>query len=159
MVKFSTTVSAEGQNKPMDMGKHITFAPIASVAAVDEADGDISTTIATLPLTETNLEEMTSAVISRFETRNANSEMNMANHDFCISSRGPDSEGLAAGLQMAGGWTGVVEKLTAGTGELPALGEKRAARAEKLTARTERQKKEQGISGKIPTYPLQILLS
>ena len=103
MVKFSTTVSAEGQNKPMDMEKLITFAPIASVAAVDEADGDISTTIATLPLTETNLEEMTSAVISRFETRNANSEMNMANHDFCISSRGPDSKWLAAGLQMASG--------------------------------------------------------
>ena len=140
MVKFSTTVSAEGQNKPMDMGKHITFAPIASVAAVDEADGDISTTIATLPLTETNLGEMTSAVISRFETRNANSEMNMANHDFCISSRRPDSEWLAAGLQTASGWMGVVEKLTAW--------------AEKLTAQAEKQKKEQGISGKIPTYPL-----
>ena len=139
-VKFSTTVSAEGQNKPMDMGKHITFAPIASVAAVDEADGDISTTIATLPLTETNLEEMTSAVISRFETRNANSEMNMANHDFCISSRRPDSKWLAAGLQTASGWMGVVEKLTAW--------------AEKLTAQAEKQKKEQGISGKIPTYPL-----
>ena len=140
MVKFSTTVSAEGQNKPMDMGKRITFAPIASVAAVDEADGDISTTIATLPLTETNLAEMTSAVISRFETRNANSEMNMANHDFCISSRRLDSEGLAARLQTAGGWTGVVEKLT--------------GFVEKLTARAEKQKKEQGISGKIPTYPL-----
>ena len=147
MVKFSTTVSAEGQNKPMDMGKHITFAPIASVAAVDEADGDISTTIATLPLTETNLEEMTSAVISRFETRNANSEMNMANHDFCISSRGPDSKWLAAGLQTASGWMGVVEKLTA-------WAEKLTAQAEKLTAQAEKQKKEQGISGKIPTYPL-----
>ena len=133
MVKFSTTVSAEGQNKPMDMGKRITFAPIASVAAVNEADGDICTTIAALPLTETNLAEMTSAVISRFETENANSEMNMANHDFCISSRRPDSEGLAAGLQTAGGWTGVMKK---------------------LTARMEKQKKEQGISGKIPTYPL-----
>ena len=112
MVKFSTTISTEGQNKPMDMGKRITFAPIASVAAVDEADGDISITIATLPLMETNLAEMTSAVISRFETENANSEMNMANHDFCISSRGPDSEWLAAGLQMAGGWMGVMGKLT-----------------------------------------------
>ena len=97
----------------MDMGKRITFAPITYVAAIDEADGDICTTIATLPLTETNLAEMTSAVISRFETGNANSEMNMANHDFCISSRRPDSEGLAAGLQTAGGWTGFVEKLTA----------------------------------------------
>lgn len=76
---------------------------------------------------------MISAVISRFETGNANSEMNMANHDFCISSRGPDSEWLAAGLQMASGWMGVVEK---------------------LTAQAEKQKKEQGISGKIPTYPL-----
>lgn len=101
---------------------------------------------------ETNLAEMASAVISRFETGNANSEMNMANHDFCISSRRPDSEWLAAGLQMAGGWTGVVEKLTA-------QAEKLTARAEKLTARAEKQKKEQGISGKIPTYPLLILLS
>ena len=92
MVKFSTTVLAEGQNKPMDMEKRITFAPITYVAAIDEADGDICTTIATLPLTETNLAEMTSAVISRFETENANSEMNMANHDFCISSRRRDSE-------------------------------------------------------------------
>ena len=83
---------------------------------------------------------MTSAVISRFETGNANSEMNMANHDFCISSRGPDSKWLAAGLQTASGWMGVVEKLTAW--------------AEKLTAQAEKQKKEQGISGKIPTYPL-----
>ena len=130
MVKFSSTVSTEGQNKPMDMGKRITFAPIAYVVAVDEADEDISTTIATLPLTETNLAEMTSAVISRFDTENANSEMNMANHDFCISSRRLDSEGLAARLQTAGGWTGVVEKLT--------------ARAEKLTARAEKQKKRTG---------------
>ena len=59
--------------------------------------------------------------------------MNMANHDFCISSRRPDSEWLAAGLQMASGRMGVVEK---------------------LTAQAEKQKKEQGISGKIPTYPL-----
>ena len=66
--------------------------------------------------------------------------MNMANHDFCISSRRPDSEWLAAGLQTASGWMGVVEKLT--------------VRAEKLTAQAEKQKKEQGISGKIPTYPL-----
>jgi len=64
----------------------------------------------------------------------------MANHDFCISSRRPDSEWLAAGLQMASGRMGVVEKLTAW--------------AEKLTAQAEKQKKEQGISGKIPTYPL-----
>ena len=66
--------------------------------------------------------------------------MNMANHDFCISSRRPDPEWLAAGLQTASGWTGVVERLT--------------TRAEKLTAQAEKQKKEQGISGKIPTYPL-----
>ena len=133
MVKFSTTVSAEGQNKPMDMGKRITFAPIASVAAINEGVKKLRIVGATLPLTETNLAEMTSAVISRFETENANSEMNMANHDFCISSRRPDSEWLAAGLQTASGWMGVVEK---------------------LTARAEKQKKEQGISGKIPTYPL-----
>ena len=133
MVKFSTTVSTEGQNKPIDMGKHITFASIASIAAVNEGVRKLRIVGATLPLTETNLAEMTSAMISRFETENANSEMNMANHDFCISSRGPDSEGLAAGLQMAGGWMGFVEK---------------------LTAQAETQKKEQGISGKIPTYPL-----
>ena len=140
MVKFSTTVSAEGQNKSKDMGKRITFAPIASVAAINEGVRKLRIVDATLPLTEKKLEEMISAVISRFETGNANSEMNMANHDFCISSRRPDSEGLAAGLQTAGGWTGVVEKLTAW--------------AEKLAARMEKQKKEQGISGKIPTYPL-----
>lgn len=64
----------------------------------------------------------------------------MANHDFCISSRRPDSEWLAAGLQTASGRMGVVEKLT--------------EQAEKLTAWAEKQKKEQGISGKIPTYPL-----
>ena len=73
--------------------------------------------------------------------------MNMANHDFCISSRGPDSEWLAAGLQMASGRMGVVEKLKA-------RAEKQTVRAEKLTAQAEKQKKEQGISGKIPTYPL-----
>ena len=133
MVKFSTTVSAEGQNKSKDMGKRITFAPIASVAAINEGVRKLRIVDATLPLTEKKLEEMISAVISRFETGNANSEMNMANHDFCISSRRPDSEWLAAGLQTASGWTGVVEK---------------------LTARAEKQKKEQGISGKIPTYPL-----
>ena len=133
MVKFSTTVSAEGQNKSKDMGKRITFAPIASVAAINEGVRKLRIVDATLPLTEKKLEEMISAVISRFETGNANSEMNMANHDFCIPSRGPDPEWLAAGLQTASGWTGVVEK---------------------LTARAEKQKKEQGISGKIPTYPL-----
>ena len=120
---------------------------MASVAAINEGVRKLRIVGATLPLTETNLEEMTSAVISRFETENANSEMNMANHDFCISSRSPDSEWLAAGLQTASGWTGVVEKLTA-------QAEKLAARAKKLTARAEKQKKEQGISGKIPTYPL-----
>ena len=113
---------------------------MASVAATNEGVRKLRIVGATLPLTETNLEEMTSAVISRFETGNANSEMNMANHDFCISSRRPDPKWLAAGLQMASGWTGVVEKLTAW--------------AEKQTARAEKQKKEQGISGKIPTYPL-----
>ena len=120
--------------------KHIDNATGASVAAINEGVRKLRIVGATLPLTETNLEEMTSAVISRFETGNTNSEMNMANHDFCISSRRPDSEWLAAGLQMASGWTGVVEKLT--------------AQAEKQTARAEKQKKEQGISGKIPTYPL-----
>ena len=106
---------------------------MASTTAVDEGMRKLRIVGATLPLTETNLAEMTSAVISRFETGNANSEMNMANHDFCISSRRLDSEGLAARLQTASGWTGVMEK---------------------LTARAEKQKKEQGISGKIPTYPL-----
>ena len=113
---------------------------MASVASINEGVRKLRIVGATLPLTETNLEEMTSAVISRFETGNANSEMNKANHDFCISSRRPDSEWLAAGLQMASGRTGIVEKLT--------------ARTEKQTARAEKQKKEQGISGKIPTYPL-----
>ena len=113
---------------------------MASAAAINEGVRKLRIVGATLPLTETNLKEITSALISRFETGNANSEMNMANHDFCISSRGPDSEWLAAGLQMASGWMGVVEELT--------------ARAEKQTARAEKQKKEQGISGKIPTYPL-----
>lgn len=80
--------------------------------------------------------------------------MNMANHDFCISSRRPDSEWLAAGLQTASGWTGAVEKLTVRTEKLTAGAEKLTARAEKLTAQAEKQKKEQGISGKIPTYPL-----
>lgn len=106
---------------------------MASVAAVDESMRKLRIVGATLPLTETNLAEMTSAVISRFDTENANPEMNMANHDFCISSRSPDSEWLAAGLQMASGRMGVVER---------------------LTVRAEKQKKEQGISGKIPTYPL-----
>ena len=99
---------------------------MASVAAINEGMRKLRIVGATLPLTETNLEEMTSAVISRFETENANSEMNMANHDFCISSRRLDSEWLAAGLQTASGWTGVVEKLT--------------VRAEKLTARAEKLK-------------------
>ena len=80
--------------------------------------------------------------------------MNMANHDFCISSRRPDPEWLAAGLQTASGRMGVVEKLTVQTEKLTAGAEKLTARAEKLTARAEKQKKEQGISGKIPTYPL-----
>ena len=80
--------------------------------------------------------------------------MNMANHDFCISSRRPDSEWLAARLQTASGRMGVVEKLTARAEKLTAGAEKLTARAEKLTARAEKQKKEQGISGKIPTYPL-----
>ena len=66
--------------------------------------------------------------------------MNMANHDFCISGRRLDSKWLTAELQMTSGRMGVVEKLT--------------EQAEKLTARAEKQKKEQGISGKIPTYPL-----
>ena len=145
MVKTPPILTKDGAKGAKLKRKHIDSAAVASVAAVDEADEDISITIATLPLTETNLAEMTSAVISRFETENANSEMNMANHDFCISSRRPDSEGLAAGLQTAGGGTGAMEKPT--------------ARAEKPTARAEKQKKEQGISGKIPTYPLLILLS
>lgn len=85
----------------------------------------------------------------------------MANHDFRISSRRLDSEGLAARLQTASGWTGFVEKLTARAEKLTGFVEKLTARTEKLTgvmkkltARMEKQKKEQGISGKIPTYPL-----
>ena len=113
---------------------------MASVASINEGVRKLRIVGATPPLTETNLAEMTSAVISRFETGNANSEMNMANHDFCISSRRPDPKWLAAGLQMASGRMGVVEKLM--------------GVVEKLTARAEKQKKEQGISGKIPTYPL-----
>ena len=80
--------------------------------------------------------------------------MNMANHDFCISSRRPDSEWLAAGLQTASGRMGVVEKLTEQAEKLTERAEKLTAQAEKLTAQAEKQKKEQGISGKIPTYPL-----
>ena len=139
-VKTPPILTKDGAKGAKLKRKHIDSAAVASVAAINEGVRKLRIVGATLPLTETNLEEMTSAVISRFETRNANSEMNMANHDFCISSRGPDSKWLAAGLQTASGWMGVVEKLTAW--------------AEKLTAQAEKQKKEQGISGKIPTYPL-----
>ena len=140
MVKTPPILTKDGAKGAKLKRKHIDSAAVASVAAVNEGVRKLRIVGATLSLTETNLEEMTSAVISRFETENANSEMNMANHDFCISSRRIDSEGLAARLQTAGGWTGVVEKLT--------------GFVEKLTARMEKQKKEQGISGKIPTYPL-----
>ena len=133
MVKTPPISTKDGAKRAKLKRKHIDSAAVASVAAINEGVKKIRIVGATLPLTETNLEEMTSAVISRFETENANTEMNMANHDFCISSRGPDSEWLAAGLQTASGWMGVVEE---------------------LTARAEKQKKEQGISGKIPTYPL-----
>ena len=139
-VKTPPILTKDGAKGAKLKRKHIDSAAGASVAAINEGVRKLRIVGATLPLTETNLEEMTSAVISRFETRNANSDMNMANHDFCISSRGPDSKWLAAGLQTASGWMGVVEKLTAW--------------AEKLTAQAEKQKKEQGISGKIPTYPL-----
>ena len=140
MVKTPPILNKDGAKGAKLKRKHIDSAAVASVAATNEGVRKLRIVGATLPLTETNLAEMTSAVISRFETENANSEMNMANHDFCISSRGPDSEWLAAGLQMASGRTGVVEKQT--------------ARAEKQTVRAEKLKKEQGISGKIPTYPL-----
>ena len=133
MVKTPPILTKDGAKGAKLKRKHIDCAAVASVAAVNEGVRKLRIVGATLPLTETNLAEMTSAVISRFETGNANSEMNMANHDFCISSRRPDSEWLAAGLQMASGRMGVVER---------------------LTARAEKQKKEQGISGKIPTYPL-----
>ena len=145
MVKTPPILTKDGAKGAKLKRKHIDSAAVASVAAVNEGVRKLRTVGATLPLTETNLAEMTSAVISRFETGNANSEMNMANHDFRISSRRLDSEGLAAGLQTAGGWTGAMEKLT--------------GVMKKLTARAEKQKKEQGISGKIPTYPLLILLS
>ena len=140
MVKTPPILTKDGAKGAKLKRKHIDSEAVASVAAVDEGVRKLRIVGATLSLTATNLAEMTSAMISRFETENANSEMNMANHDFCISSRRLDSEGLAAGLQTAGGWMGVMEKQT--------------ARAEKLTARAEKQKKEQGISGKIPTYPL-----
>ena len=154
MVKTPPILTKDGAKGAKLKRKHIDSAAVASVAATNEGVRKLRIVDATLLLTETNLEEMTSAVISRFETENANSEMNMANHDFCISSRRPDSEWLAAGLQTASGRMGVVEKLTARTEKLTAGAEKLTARAEKLTARAEKQKKEQGISGKIPTYPL-----
>lgn len=147
MVKTPPILAKDGAKGAKLKRKHIDSAAVASVAAVNEGVRKLRIVGVTLPLSETNLAEMASAMISRFETGNANSEMNMANHDFCISSRKPDSEGLAAGLQTAGGWTGFVEKLTARTEKLTGV-------MEKLTARMERQKKEQGISGKIPTYPL-----
>ena len=139
-VKTPPILTNDGAKGAKLKRKHIDSAAVASGATINEGVRKLRIVGATLPLTETNLEEMTSAVISRFETRNANSEMNMANHDFCISSRGPDSGWLAAGLQTASGWMGVVEKLRAWAG--------------KLTGQAEKQKKEQGISGKIPTYPL-----
>ena len=147
MVKTPPILTKDGAKGAKLKRKHIDSAAVASVASINEGVRKLRIVGATLPLTETNLEEMTSAVISRFETGNANSEMNMENHDFCISSRRLDSEWLAAGLQTAGGWTGFVEKLTA-------QAEKLTGAMEKLTARAEKQKKEQGISGKIPTYPL-----
>ena len=154
MVKTPPILTKDGAKGAKLKRKHIDSAAVASVAAINEGMRKLRIVGATFPLTETNLEEMTSAVISRFETGKANSEMNMANHDFCISSRRPDSEWLAAGLQTASGRMGVVEKLTARAEKLTAGAEKLTARAEKLTARMEKQKKEQGISGKIPTYPL-----
>ena len=147
MVKTPPILTKDGAKGAKLKRKHIDSAAVASVAATNEGVRKPRIVGATLPLTETNLAEMTSALISRFETGNANSEMNMANHDFCISSRRPDSEWLATGLQTASGRMGVVEKLTE-------RAEKLTAQAEKLTARAEKQKKEQGISGKIPTYPL-----
>ena len=147
MVKTPPILTKDGAKGAKLKRKHIDSAAVASVAAINEGVRKLRIVGATLPLTETNLAEMTSAVISRFETENANSEMNMANHDFCISGRRLDSKWLAAGLQTATGWTGVVEKLTAQAEKLMGV-------VEKLTVRAEKQKKEQGISGKIPTYPL-----
>ena len=123
-VKTPPILTKDGAKGAKLKRKHIDSAAVASVAAINEGVRKLRIVDATLLLTETNLEEMTSAMISRFETGNANSEMNMTNHDFCISSRRPDSEWLAAGLQTASGWTGVVEKLT--------------ARAEKQTAWAEK---------------------
>ena len=154
MVKTPPILTKDGAKGAKLKRKHIDSEAGASIAAINEGVRKLRIVGTTLPLTETNLAEMTSAVISRFETGNANSEMNMANHDFCISSRGPDSKGLAAGLQTAGGRMGVMGKLTGAMEKLTARAEEPTARAEKLTARAEKQKKEQGISGKIPTYPL-----
>ena len=154
MVKTPPILTKDGAKGAKLKRKHIDSAAVASVAATNEGVRKLRIVGATLPLTETNLAEMTSAVISRFETENANSEMNMANHDFCISSRRPDSEWLATGLQTASGRMGVVEKLTEQAEKLTERAEKLTAQAEKLTAQAEKQKKEQGISGKIPTYPL-----
>ena len=127
MVKTPPILTKDGTKGAKLKRKHIDSAAVASVAATNEGVRKLRIVGATLQLTETNLAEMTSALISRFETGNANSETNMANHDFCISSRRPDSEWLAAGLQMASGRMGVVERLT--------------VRAEKLTAWAEKQKK------------------
>ena len=154
MVKTPPILTKDGAKGAKLKRKHIDSAAVASVAATNEGVRKPRIVGATLPLTETNLAEMASALISRFETGNANSEMNMANHDFCISSRRPDSEWLATGLQTASGRMGVVEKLTEQAEKLTERAEKLTAQAEKLTARAEKQKKEQGISGKIPTYPL-----
>ena len=92
MVKTPPILNKDGAKGAKLKRKHIDSAAVASVAATNEGVRKLRIVGATLPLTETNLAEMTSAVISKFETENANSEMNMANHDFCISSRRPDSE-------------------------------------------------------------------
>ena len=126
-VKTPPILTKDGAKGAKLKRKHIDSAAVASAAAINEGVRKLRIVGATLPLTETSLAEMTFALISRFETENANSEMNMANHDFCISSRRIDPEWLTAKLQMASGRMGVVEKLT--------------ARAEKLTAWAEKQKK------------------
>ena len=92
MVKTPPILTKDGAKGAKLKRKHIESAAVASVAAINEGVRKLQIVGTNLPLMETNLAEMTSAVISWFETENANSEMNMANHDFCISSRRRDSE-------------------------------------------------------------------
>ena len=91
---------------------------MAAVAAANKTDENTSMTVAVISLTETNLAEMMSAVISGFEKVNADSEMNMANHELDMASRTLDLKRLIAGLLTASEWMGVMRKPTARTANL-----------------------------------------